>query len=130
MNDYKTCCVIDKDSYYVDLVIVHMESDPQTGETVERIEKHVLQEGESLVLRTDDIRQPTLRTHAGQTGFIRPRWDDNGWVEGCTEAEIAVWEAEHPAPEIPPKLPTQGDINSQAIAELSILIASGGVENV
>lgn len=133
-------CVVDADGYYIDIVSMY---DPQ-GNKLDKPYHHTPIEGERL-LETD---MPPRRQFAGGAGFVRPRWINSGWIEGATDAEIAAWEAENPAPELPPKQPTQGDINSQAIAELSIaqaqsdmvtqqalaelsiLMASGGAENV
>ena len=111
--EYKHCCVIDKDSIYVDIVVVDLVPDPLTGETIERVQKHVMQEGETLVPWTAEVPNPHRIQYAGQSGFIRPRWDGSGWVEDCNEAEIAAWEAEHPAPDpmpAPKPTPEQEDI--------------------
>ncbi len=46
---------------------------------------------------------PIIKQYAGAPGLIKPKWDSEttAWVEAATEEEIEVWEAEHPAPEIP-----------------------------
>ena len=43
---------------------------------------------------------PQKKRFAGAIGFVKPRWDDDtaAWVEDATTAELAAWEAEHPAP--------------------------------
>ncbi|MBM6888558.1 hypothetical protein H6B69_22635, partial [Pseudoflavonifractor phocaeensis] len=70
----------------------------------EQIQHYEMLEGEMLV----DTVPPTMRPYAGAAGFIRPKWDAaaSAWVEGATEEEVAAWEAEHPAPELPESVPT------------------------
>ena len=50
----------------------------------------------------DSETTPDRKQHAGSTGFVKPRWDEDAaaWVEGATDEELAAWEAEHPAPEV------------------------------
>lgn len=43
-------------------------------------------------------------------GFIKPRWDSIGWTEAATDEEIAAWEAEHPALEVPEPHEPSGDL--------------------
>lgn len=94
--DYKHSCVIDADGNYKTLVLVLLEEGDE-GETREAIQYYELLEGESLV----DAAPPVMRPYAGAVGLITPRWDTDtaAWVEAATAEEIAVWEAEHPAPE-------------------------------
>lgn len=142
---YKHCCVINSVGEYITFVLQTSEKD-MSGNDRYTIQNYELKPGEHLI----EGIPPAIRTHAGSTGFLVPRWDSttNQWKERADAKDIAAWEAEHPAPEPMPKQPTQGDINTQAIAELSIaqaqsdmvtqqalaelsiLIASGGAENV
>ena len=94
--DYKHSCVIDADGNYKTLVLVLLEEGDE-GETREAIQYYELLEGESLV----DAAPPVMRPYAGAVGLITPRRDTDtaAWVEAATAEEIAVWEAEHPAPE-------------------------------
>lgn len=96
--DYKHSCVIDADGNYKTLVLVLLEEGDE-GETREAIQYYELLEGESLV----DTAPPVMRPYAGAVGFVSPKWDaDTGeWIEAASEEEIADWEAEHPAPEVP-----------------------------
>ena len=84
--------VIDATGRYVTLVQMY---DPQ-GNKLDYPYKFELADGERVI----DADQPTMRQHAGATGFIDPVWDDDtgGWIECATEEEIADWEAEHPDP--------------------------------
>ena len=123
---YKHCCVVDKQGYYVDFVLVHLEED-QEGSIVERVDTHIMADGEKLL----DAELP-----AGQ--FARPRWMNGRWTEGGTEEEIAAWEATKPVPEDPQ--PSQLELlavelsmamaamqqqTDMAIAELTIAMAAG-----
>ena len=98
--DYKFCCVVNFKLQYVRLVLVLL---PKGEEP--QIQGYSLADGESLV----DAAPPIIRAHAGSAGFIKPKWDFDTlvWVEGATAEEIAAWETEHPAPEVPP--PSQLD---------------------
>ena len=109
--DYKHCCVVDIDDAYVTFVLVLLEQNEE-GETVENVQSYELKDGERLI----DAKPPTMRQHAGATGFIDPVWDDDtgGWIEAATAEEIADWEAEHPAPEEPEDpTPPSGDLEQR-----------------
>ena len=95
--NYKHSCVIDADKHYKTLVLVLQESDPETGQIRENIQYYKLLEGESLI----DTKPPTMRPYAGAEGLVSPRWSEDTatWEEAATAAELAAWEAEHPAPE-------------------------------
>lgn len=99
MNE-KYRCVIDAAGKYVTFVLVQTREVPQqdgsTAKTDEILYYH-LKDGESLV----DTMPPVQRQHAGQTGFLSPVWDGAAWSETATADEIAAWEQEHPAPEVP-----------------------------
>lgn len=105
--DYKYCCVVDADGAYKTFVLVLLEQDE------ERVQYYTLQDGEQMV----DANPPAMRPYAGATGFVSPRWDDEteAWTEGASAEEIAAWEAEHPAPEVPE--PSGGDA-AQAVQEV------------
>lgn len=92
---YKHCCVIDAQGSYSDFVQVHIYT-ALDGSTEDRVQHYTFKPGERLV----DAMPPSSKPYAGATGFIRPMWDDTAaaWAEGAMSEEIAVWEAEHPAP--------------------------------
>lgn len=101
--DYKHKCVIDIQNLYKNFVLVLLvENEEQQPE--EQVQHYEMLEGEMLV----DTVQPTMRPYAGGAGFIRPKWDADTsvWTEAANEEEIAAWEAEHPAPELPESVPT------------------------
>ena len=135
---YKHSCVVDVGGAYKTIVLVLLEQryvyrlaateNPEAlaeepTMTMEWIvQGYTLGEGERLV----DTTQPTTRPYAGAAGFIRPCWDDEttAWVEGATEAEIAAWEAEHPAPATTQAAPTAEE---QLRADVDFLAALEGV---
>ena len=90
---YKHCCVVDAKGFYKDYVLVQTENEEQT------VVGYTMQEGDMLV---DSETTPDRKQHAGSTGFVKPRWDEDAemWVEGATAEEQAAWEAEHPAPAV------------------------------
>lgn len=114
--DYKHCCVIDAEGFFVVFVLALYQrvygpppvedGAPNWSKVETRFEwvpdHYRLTEGERLI----DSYSPITRHHAGAAGFIRPQWDDaaGGWVEASTAEEIAAWEAEHPVP--PPGPPS------------------------
>ena len=88
-------CVVDAGGLYRAFVTVQTEQSAD-GEPKETVLGYKLAEGESLL----DAPPPIKRQHAGTTGFVKPRWDEDaeGWVEGATAEELAAWEVEHPDP--------------------------------
>lgn len=88
---YKHCCVVDAKGFYKDYVLVQTENEEQT------VVGYTMQEGDMLV---DSETTPDRKQHAGTTGFVRPRWDEDiaAWVEGAIAEEQVAWEAEHPDP--------------------------------
>ena len=90
---YKHCCVVDAKGFYKDYVLVQTENEDQT------VVGYTMQEGDMLV---NSETTPDRKQHAGSTGFVKPRWDEDAemWVEGASKEELAAWEAEHPAPMI------------------------------
>lgn len=118
---YKHCSVIDAQGGYQEFVQVHIFTAPN-GSTEDRPQYYTLKPGERLV----DATTPTRRQYAGAAGFIRPMWDNEAaaWVEDATEAEIAAWEAEHPAPPATPAVPT---VEEQLRADVDFLAALEGV---
>lgn len=135
MIDYKHSCVVNAQGHYKDIVLFwHREvyDTPPLGEDglpdwsqathhMEWVpESYTLEEDDQLI----DTKQPTKRPHAGVSGLVRPRWDvdTSAWEEAATAAEIAAWEALHPAPELPG--PTQQE---QMRADIDFLAALGGV---
>lgn len=113
----KYYCVTDADGFYKDLVLAQLVKD-ESGAEVEQIQHYTPAEGESLVLVTDERRQPTLKVHTGAPGYILPKWDGAGWIEGATDGEIAAWELEHPAP--PPPPPNPVDVLGTQVAQLTL----------
>lgn len=93
--DYKHCCVVNADGVYQTFVLVLLEQNEE-GETTENVQGYKMAEGEQLI----DTAPPSMRQHAGTSGFITPKWDDDAgaWIEGATAEQIAAWEAEHPDP--------------------------------
>lgn len=105
--DYKHSCVIDAQNLYKTFVLVLLVEN-QEHQQEEKVQYYTLQEGERLV----DTTPPAMRPYAGAEGFVSPKWDNDtsAWIEGATEDEIAAWEEEHPAPELPdPPDPSGGD---------------------
>lgn len=90
----KYACVVDAEGHYKTLVLIIIETNPETGQELPQVQHYTLQEGEALV----ETAVPPLRLHAGTPGFVRPRWDGGKWVEAAKKAEITAWEAEHPDP--------------------------------
>ena len=90
---YKHCCVVDAKGFYKDYVLVQTENEEQT------VVGYTMQEGDMLI---DSETTPDRKQHAGSTGFVRPRWDEDveTWTEGASAEELATWEAAHPAPAV------------------------------
>lgn len=108
--DYKHSCVIDAQNLYKTFVLVLLvESEEDQQE--EKIQYYTLQDGEQLV----DTAPPVMRPYAGADGFVSPRWDTDtaAWVEAATAKEIAAWEAEHPAPDVPDPPGPSGDLEQR-----------------
>lgn len=78
-------------------------------ERVEEVQNYTLKDGEQLV----DASPPVMRQHAGSTGFISPVWDGSDWQETATADEIAVWEKEHPAPEVVPSPMSNAELEAE-----------------
>ena len=91
----RDCCVVEAGGLYRAFVTVQTEQGAD-GEPKETVLGYKLAEGERLI----DVAPPTKRQHAGTTGFVKPRWDEDAetWTEGVTAEELAAWEAEHPDP--------------------------------
>ena len=87
----KHCCVLSSANEYKLLVRVIVDEEQN-----EIVQGYKLKEGETLL----DAQPPTRKDHAGSTGFVKPRWDEDAaaWVEGVTGEDLAAWEAEHPDP--------------------------------
>lgn len=92
LRDY---CVVDAGGLYHAFVTVQTERGAD-GESKETVLGYKLAEGERLL----DAAPPDKRLHAGTSGFISPKWDEDteAWIEAATAEEIAAWEAEHPDP--------------------------------
>ena len=97
------------------MIYASTETDPETGEETLKPLRTTLDEGDRLLLRTEERPQPHMRENAGFAGFIRPKWDDmaEAWVEDATAEEVAEWEAEHPAPDPPSRPPTNGELQEE-----------------
>ena len=94
--EYKHSCVVDANGVYQTFVLVLLEQNEE-GETTENVQGYKLAEGEQLI----DTALPAMRQHAGTSGFISPKWDEDteAWIEGATAEQIVAWENEHPDPE-------------------------------
>lgn len=94
--DYRYACVIDANSIYQDLVMLHWGRENPAQTQGWQVQGYTLAAGEQLL----DAAPPVLRPHAGAAGFVSPRWDSgtSAWVEAATEEEIAAWELAHPDP--------------------------------
>lgn len=101
---YKHCCVIDSAKHYKTFVLVTQEPD-ESGEMQNIVNNYTLFPDEELI----DTYPPVFRPYAGADGFIKPFWDGSAWAEEATTEEIAAWELEHPAPEIPEPTPDLAD---------------------
>ena len=84
MNNYYYACVVDAGGIYKDFVLI-------TGSGVYG---YTPGDGEQLIKRAC----PAIRSHAGASGLIRPRWNGTAWEEAATPEEIAIWSANNPAP--------------------------------
>ena len=102
--EYKHSCVVDAKFIYKTLVLVLLTQADQGEEQEWKVQNYTLAEGEQLI----DTAPPIMRPYTGAAGLVTPRWDAvaSAWVEGATEEEVAAWEAEHPAPELPESVPT------------------------
>ena len=102
--NYKHSCVVDAKFIYKTLVLVLLTQADQGEEQEWKVQNYTLAEGEQLI----DTAPPIMRPYTGAAGLVTPRWDAvaSAWVEGATEEEVAAWEAEHPAPELPESVPT------------------------
>ena len=102
--DYKHSCVVDAKFIYKTLVLVLLTQADQGEEQEWKVQNYTLAEGEQLI----DTAPPIMRPHAGAAGFVSPKWDSDtsAWIEAATEEEVEAWEAEHPAPDLPEKVPT------------------------
>lgn len=108
--DYKHSCVIDAQNFYKTFVLVLLVENEE-GQQEEKIQYYTLQDGEQLV----DTAPPVMRPYAGAAGFISPKWDADAaaWVEAASAEEIAAWEAEHPAPDVPELPGPSGDLEQR-----------------
>lgn len=117
-------CVVDANGFYKIFVTVQTEqSEDETS--LETVLGYKLKQGESLI----DTLPPTRKAHAGGAGFVKPCWDEGAaaWVEGASAEELAAWEAEHPAPEVPEPQPSlEARVNE--LAEALDMILSGVTE--
>ena len=88
-------CVVDEDNLFISFCVCNLFS---VGDDIEVIPQggYKVPDGCHLL----DAKHPTMRRHAGTSGFITPKWDSDtsAWTEGSTAEEIAAWEAEHPDP--------------------------------
>lgn len=88
-------CVVDEDNLFISFCVCNLFS---VGDDIEVIPQggYKVPDGCHLL----DANPPTMRRHAGTSGFITPKWDDDteAWIEAATAEQIAAWEAEHPDP--------------------------------
>ena len=112
MKSEKHCSVIDAEGRHVTYVLVKIRDKPlEDGgtERVEEVQNYTLKDGEQLV----DASPPSMRQHAGSTGFISPIWGGSDWQETATADEIAAWEQEHPAPEVKPSPKSNAELEAE-----------------
>ena len=121
--NYKHCCVIDRQGYYVTNVLVHLEQNDQ-GALVDRIDTYILGTGESII----ETSVPS--------GMLAPRWNGSIWVETATPEQIEAAKPEPPPPAPPSDLELLAtefstmmammqEQNDLAIADLTMLMAAG-----
>lgn len=114
--NYKHCCVVGADGAYKTFVLVLLEQG-EDDEIAETVQGYTLDEGERLL----DVQPPLIKNHAGDVGFVKPRWDEDtaAWVEGASAEELAAWEAEHPAPvvDLDTLRAAKQEQNKQALAD-------------
>lgn len=119
--EYKYMCIVDTDNVYKDLAYVCVKQEDDGSVSCE-VQEYKLQDNEHLL----DAEKPTICRCAGGPGFVRPKWDadTSAWTEAATDEEIAAWETEHPAPEVPEPEPTEQE---QMRADIDFLAAMTGV---
>lgn len=108
-------CVVDADGFYK--IFVTVQTEQGADETLtETVLGYKLKEGESMI----DALPPGRKGYAGGAGFVKPCWDEGTatWVEGATAEELAAWEEEHPAPEVPEAQPSEVDQLKTQVADL------------
>ena len=106
------CSVIDAKGEFVTFVLVQTHDQTnERGETesVQEIKSYSLKDSEQLV----DVQPPVMRQHAGSVGYIAPVWDGSKWAETAAADEIAVWEKEHPAPEVKPAPKSNAELEAE-----------------
>lgn len=121
---YNHFCVVDMDGVYKTFVLVKLEQGLD-GKIIENVQNYKLSDGEKIV----DAKKPVMRVCAESVGFVKPCWDEDAetWVEGATAEEMAAWEAEHPAPEVPEPPPSL-EARVDELAEALDMILSGVTE--
>lgn len=121
--DYRYACVIDANSIYQDLVMLHWGRENPAQTQGWQVQGYTLAAGEQLL----DAAPPVLRPHAGAAGFVSPKWDSgtSAWVEAATEEEIAAWEAEHPDPNAKTLEELRADKEAQLSAACNSAIVAG-----
>lgn len=86
---------VDEDNLFISFCVCNLFS---VGDDIEVIPQggYKVPDGCHLL----DAKHPTMRRHAGTSGFITPKWDSDtsAWTEGSTAEQIADWEDEHPDP--------------------------------
>lgn len=123
MDHKEFACVIDENSRYKTFVLVALRQNNSVQEEGFEIQNYILATGETLVYTAP----PALRAHAGASGFVRPKWNDDtaDWTEAATEEEITAWEDEHPAPALAARKPSEAE---QLRADIDYLAIMTGVE--
>lgn len=121
--DYRYACVIDANSIYQDLVMLHWGRENPAQTQGWQVQGYTLAAGEQLL----DAAPPVLRPHAGAAGLISPKWDaeTSTWVEAATEEEIAAWEDEHPDPNAKTLEELRADKESELSAACNSAIVAG-----
>lgn len=121
--DYRYACVIDANSIYQDLVMLHWGRENPAQTQGWQVQGYTLAAGEQLL----DAAPPVLRPHAGAAGFVSPKWDSgtSAWVEAATEEEIAAWELAHPDPNARTLEELRADKEAQLSAACNSAIVAG-----
>ena len=85
--EYKHFCVVDDKGNYIDFVLVKQAKDKESNVIDKEVLFYNLQDGEKLL----DVELPS-------ESFIKPKWENNKWIETATESEIREREVETQLP--------------------------------
>lgn len=63
-------------------------------------------------------------------GYVKPKWDGDGWTEGATEEEVQAWKDSQITEREPTEVEKQREIINtlgQELAQLKLQIMMGGI---